>query len=84
MKKKIGTVSFRKNFWGERDLNPGPNDSDASSLWTELYKQEFTGINFECFAIGYIYLDIYYDHYDIDYGHNDIVFFFSLPLITGI
>ena len=24
MKKKIGTVSFRKNFWVERDLNPGP------------------------------------------------------------
>ena len=38
MKKKIGTVSFRKNFWVERDLNPGPNDSDAGSLWIELYK----------------------------------------------
>ena len=34
MKKKIGIVSFRKKFWVERDLNPGPNDSDASSLWT--------------------------------------------------
>ena len=30
MKKKIGTVSLRKNFWVERDLNPGPNDSDES------------------------------------------------------
>ena len=37
MKKKIGNVFFRKNFWVERDLNPVPNDSDASSLWTELY-----------------------------------------------
>ena len=37
-KKKIGTLSFRKKFFGLfRDLNPGPIDSDASSLPTELY-----------------------------------------------
>ena len=29
---------FEKNVWVERDLYPGPNDSDASSLWSELYK----------------------------------------------
>ena len=37
MKKKIGNGSFRRNFWVERDLNPGPIDSDTSSLRTELY-----------------------------------------------
>ena len=37
MKKKIGTVSFRKFFWLFRDLNQGPNDSDSSSIQTELY-----------------------------------------------
>ena len=49
MKKKIGTVSFRKNFWVEWDLNPGPNDSDAGSLWTELYKLVQISLNPEFF-----------------------------------
>ena len=30
---------YDKDYWVQRDLNPGPNDSDASSLWTELYKR---------------------------------------------
>ena len=29
-------ILSKKNFWVERDLNPGTNVSDASSLWTEL------------------------------------------------
>ena len=37
MKKKISTVSFRKKFGLFRDLNQGPNDSEASSIPTELY-----------------------------------------------
>ena len=31
-------LSKKKKVWVERDLNPGLNDSDASSLWTALYK----------------------------------------------
>ena len=31
-------ILSKKKFWVERDLNPGPNSSDASSLWTELYR----------------------------------------------
>ena len=29
---RLSRVSEAENFWVERDLNPGPNDSDASSL----------------------------------------------------
>ena len=36
--KKFGTVSFRKSFWVEWDLNPGPNDSDVSSLWWAIHQ----------------------------------------------